>query len=62
MEDGRAEVWWTHMVEVLWVAIFGAVLAWLQARSNLEPKRVEVPTEDAWDRWEEEIHDWRDTA
>lgn len=47
------------MVEVFWVSLFGAALAWLQSR-NTEPEEVTVPVEDEWTRWEEEIHDWRD--
>lgn len=48
------------MVEVLWVAIFGAVLAWLQANSS-EPEDIQAPIDDEWSRWEEEIHDWRES-
>ncbi|WP_157965773.1 hypothetical protein [Euzebya rosea] len=51
------------MSEVLWVTVFGAVLAWLQANSNLdEPQleQVEIPVDDEWERWEAEIHDWKD--
>ncbi|CAN5161666.1 hypothetical protein BH23ACT9_BH23ACT9_32890 [soil metagenome] len=59
------------MVEVLWVSLFGAVLAWLQSQSDLEREpeveveveveEITVPVEDGeWSRWEEEIHDWRD--
>jgi hypothetical protein len=48
------------MVEVLWVALFGAALAWLQSRSEHDaPSGATVPVEDEWTRWEEEIHDWR---
>ena len=47
------------MVEVIWVTIFGAALAWLQARS-VDPDEVEIPLDDEWSRWEEEIHDWKD--
>lgn len=51
------------MVEVLWVSVFGAALAWLQSRSNLsEQAEVTVPVDDEWARWEEEIHDWRDST
>lgn len=51
------------MVEVFWVSLFGAALAWLQSRSNLdEQAEVKIPVEDdEWTRWEEEIHDWRQT-
>lgn len=47
------------MVEVLWVSLFGAALAWLQSRSG-EVEEVTIPVDDEWTRWEEEIHDWRD--
>ncbi|CAN5866017.1 hypothetical protein BH24ACT15_BH24ACT15_19250 [soil metagenome] len=48
------------MIEVLWVTLFGAALAWLQSRSNLdEQTEVQVPVDDEWTRWEEEIHDWK---
>ncbi|WP_370325770.1 hypothetical protein [Euzebya sp.] len=49
------------MVEVLWVTLFGAGLAWLQSRNSLEEAEVKVPVDDEWTRWEEEIHDWRDS-
>ncbi len=49
------------MVEVLWVSLFGAALAWLQAQNvQEEPVEAEVPVEDEWSRWEEEIYDWRE--
>jgi hypothetical protein len=53
------------MVEVLWVAIFGGALAWLQARSAVEepaeiPLDARPPVDDEWRRWEEQIYDWRD--
>lgn len=47
------------MVEVIWVTIFGAALAWLQSHS-VDPDEVRVPVDDEWSRWEEEIHDWKD--
>ena len=53
------------MVEVIWVALFGAALAWLQAQSSADetrdaPMEAEVPVDDEWRRWEQEIYDWRD--
>jgi hypothetical protein len=50
------------MAEVIWVAIFGAGLAWLQARSGdvPPPEPVRAPVDDEWHRWEQEIHDWKD--
>ena len=53
------------MVEVIWVAIFGAVLAWLQANSVADgpvetSAEVKPPVDDEWHRWEREIYDWRD--
>lgn len=53
------------MVEVIWVTIFGAALAWLQSHSAAEeqaesPAEVRAPVDDEWRRWEEEIYDWRD--
>lgn len=53
------------MVEVLWVAIFGGALAWLQARSVVGeqaevPLDARPPVDDEWRRWEEQIYDWRD--
>lgn len=49
------------MGEVLWVTIFGAALAWLQANSR-ELEDVPLPVDDEWSRWEAEIHDWREDA
>lgn len=49
------------IAEVLWVVLFGAALAWLQARNDVEDEvHSTVPLDDEWARWEEEIHDWRD--
>jgi hypothetical protein len=50
------------MVEVLWVTLFGAALAWLQSQSGVveEPVEPEAPVDDEWTRWEAEIHDWRE--
>jgi hypothetical protein len=49
------------MVEVIWVTIFGAALAWLQAHSAAdEPVEAQAPVDEEWRRWEEEIYDWRD--
>ncbi|MEO2107464.1 MAG: hypothetical protein ABGZ36_17715 [Actinomycetota bacterium] len=50
------------MSEVLWVTVLGAVLAWLQANSGPDEQleQVEVPIDDEWERWEAEIHDWKD--
>ena len=50
------------MVEVMWVSLFGAALAWLQSRSTTEePQPSTVSLDDEWSRWEREIHDWRET-
>lgn len=49
------------MIEVIWVAVFGAALAWLQAHST-DPDPIELPVEDEWTRWEDEIHNWREGA
>ncbi len=49
------------MVEVLWVTLFGAALAWLQSQTTPEdPVEATVPVDEEWQRWEEEIYDWRD--
>ncbi len=49
------------MVEVLWVTLFGAALAWLQSHTAPEePVEAAVPVDEEWQRWEEEIYDWRD--
>lgn len=51
----------TDMFEVLWVTVFGAALAWLHARNDVEEQMsITVPVDDEWTRWEEEIHDWRE--
>lgn len=50
-------------MEVLWVAIFGGALAWLQAQSASEQPvgvEVEAPVEEEWRRWEQELYDWRE--
>lgn len=49
------------MMEVIWVSIFGAALAWLQSQTTAgEQTDAEAPIDDEWRRWEEEIYDWRD--
>jgi hypothetical protein len=49
------------MVEVIWVSLFGAALAWLQMRSAPEdPVEVRTPVDEEWTRWEQELFDWRE--
>ncbi|MGI9017907.1 MAG: hypothetical protein ACR2HR_12520 [Euzebya sp.] len=50
------------MIEVFLVSLFGAALAWLQSQSNLdEQTQMQTPVDDEWARWEEEIHDRKDS-